>query len=256
MYTMGDIARCSLTNEDKLYKMFGINAELLIDHAWGWEPCTMEAIKSYRPDNNSLSSGQVLHEPYTFKKARVVAQEMAEATALDLLDKDLVTDQVILTVGYDRESLEDPSIDYKGEVARDFYGRLVPKHAHGTENLSRQTSSSGMIVQAVLALFDRLVDPDLLIRRITIDVNHVIPEEDIQQSTAGAFEQMDLFTDYSALEKQRRAEDEKLKKERKANEAMLSIKKRFGKNSVIKGINLEEGATGLDRNRQIGGHRE
>ena len=256
MFTMGDIARCSLENEDLLYKLFGINAELLIDHAWGWEPCTMEAIKSYSPENNSLSSGQVLMEPYTFSKARVVAQEMAEATALDLLDKGLVTDQVILTVGYDRESLSNPDINYKGEVTRDFYGRLVPKHAHGTENLHRYTSSSGMIAKAVLSLFDELVDPALLIRRITIDVNHVIKEQDAPAISAEPYEQLDIFTDYKAREERQLTESAQLEKERKANEAMLAIKKKFGKNALIKGISLEDGATGRQRNKQIGGHHE
>ena len=290
LYTMGDIARCSIGDEDLLYRLFGINAELLIDHAWGWEPCTMEAIKAYRPEFNSLSSGQVLQEPYTFQKARVVTQEMAEAMALDLLDKKLVTDQVVLTVGYDRESLADPAIGYTGEVTTDYYGRSVPKHAHGTENLARLTSSARLITQAAMALYDRHVNPRLLIRRINITVNHVEDETAAgngyapgtahaakESRTAGGdwaadsdqaayadrapspfleeYEQLDFFTDYEAREQQRRAEEEQLEKERKLGEAVLSIKKKYGKNALLKGINYEEGATGRQRNQQVGGHK-
>ena len=264
IFTMGDIARCSLQDEDLLYRLFGINAELLIDHAWGWEPCTMQAIKSYRPENNSFSSGQVLMEPYPFDRARVVAWEMAEASALSLLEKGLVTDQVVLTVNYDRESLSRPGIGYKGEIIRDYYGREVPKHAHGTENLTQHTSSSSLIIQAVLALFDRLVDPRLLIRRLTISVNHVVTESEAKQlkSDAGEYRQLDLFTDFALQEntredarENRKTDPARLEKERRANQALLDIRNRYGKNAMIKGISLEDGATGRDRNRQIGGHK-
>jgi len=257
IYTMGDIARCSIENEELLYRMFGINAELLIDHAWGWEPCTMEAVKSYKPENNSFSSGQVLQEPYTFSKARVAAQEMAENCALNLLSKGLVTDQVVLTVNYDRESMNLPGINYTGDVTLDYYGRPVPKHAHGTGNLHRRTSSTSIITNAVRELFDALVDPRLLIRRITIDVNHVIAESQADNNTSvcGENEQLDFFTDYKALEKKRAEEDARLAKEKKLNEAVLNIKNKYGRNAMLKGINFDEGATGRSRNAQIGGHK-
>ena len=257
IYTMGDIARCSLENEDLLYKLFGINAELLIDHAWGWEPCTMEAVKNYKPENNSFSSGQVLMEPYTFDKARVVAWEMAQASALSLLEKGLMADQVVLTVNYDKESLTRPDIVYKGEVTRDYYGSMVPKHAHGTYNLRTYTSSTRMITEAVLSLFDRLVNPSLLVRRITVDVNHVITEAAAKdrKSAACNYEQLDFFTDYEALDKERQEEEKQMDRERRADEALLEIRKRFGNNSMIKGITLADGATGMERNSQIGGHK-
>ena len=255
MFTMGDIARRSLTDEDRLYDLFGVNAELLIDHAWGWEPCPMAAIKAYKPEVNSFTSGQVLTGPYEADKARVVAHEMAEAAALDLLDKGLVTDQMVLTVGYDITCLTDPVIRrrYKGPVVTDWYGRQVPKHAHGTANLGRQTSSARQITKAVLDLYDRIVDPDLLVRRLTLETNHVVPEGEAASDTA--FEQLDLFTDYAAQEKRKEEERAELDKERKAQEAFLAIKKKYGKNAILKGVNFEEGATGRDRNAQIGGHK-
>ena len=261
LYTMGDIARCSIGkpgqfyNEELLYRLFGIHAELLIDHAWGWEPCTMQEIKAYRPENRSFSSGQVLHCPYPFDKARLVVHEMADAAALDLVDHGLVTDQLVLTVGYDIENLTNPAIRkrYKGAVTTDSYGRSVPKHAHGTANLGQKTSSAKRITDAVLKLFDRIVDPDLLVRRLALTTNHVADEKSVQKPFS--YEQMDLFTDYAAQEKQRKAEAAALEKERRMQEAMLSIKKKFGKNAILKGMNLQEGATAQDRNRQIGGHR-
>ncbi len=254
--TMGQIARLSVRNEELLYKLFGVNAELLIDHAWGWEPCTMDYIKSYKPETNSLSSGQVLHEPYTFKKARVVIKEMADAISMDLLEKGLVTDQLVLTVGYDRTSLEDPTIrsKYFGPVVKDFYGREVPKSAHGTANLDRQTSSTTLIMKAVEEVYDRVVNKDMLIRRLNISTNHVVPESKIKKQEEKMV-QLDLFTDYEALAKQKKEEEEKLAKERRVQEAMLAIKKQFGKNAILKGLNFEDGATAKDRNEQIGGHK-
>lgn len=254
--TMGQIARLSVKNEDVLYKLFGVNAELLIDHAWGWEPCTMDYIKSYRPETNSLSSGQVLHEPYTFKKARVVIKEMADSISMDLLDKGLVTDQLVVTVGYDRTSLENPEIraKYHGPVVKDYYGREVPKSAHGTANLDRLTSSTSLIMTAVENLFDRIVNKDLLVRRLNITTNHVIPESRVKKQD-DKMVQLDIFTDYETLAKQKKEEEERLAKERRVQEALLAIKKQFGKNSILKGLNFEDGATAKDRNEQIGGHK-
>lgn len=261
LFTMGDIARCSLGkaneyyNEDLLYKMFGINAELLIDHAWGWEPCTLAEIKSYKPQTNSLGTGQVLQSPYSFDKARLVVREMTDLLVLDLVDKGLVTDQIVLTVGYDIENLSDPKRRhlYKGPVTTDHYGRRIPKHAHGTANLTRQTSSTHLIIDAVTELYDRIVDPNLLIRRLNVTANHVVEEGLV--SSREDFEQMDLFTDYEALRRQQAEEDAVLEREKKVQQAMLSIKKKYGKNAVLRGMNLEEGATARNRNNQIGGHK-
>ncbi len=261
LFTMGDIARCSIGkpneyyNEDLLYKMFGINAELLIDHAWGWEPCTMAEIKAYKPETNSLSSGQVLHCPYTYEKARLVVREMTDLLVLDLVDKGLVTDQIVLTVGYDIENLNDPKRRslYKGPVTTDHYGRKIPKHAHGTANLGRQTSSTNLILEAVTKLYEQIADPNLLVRRINITVNHIIEESMITKKDT--FEQLDLFTDYEALQQQQAEENAALAREKKVQQAMLSIKKKYGKNAVLRGMNFEEGATAKDRNAQIGGHK-
>ena len=254
--SMGKVARMSVQNEGLLYRLFGVNAELLIDHAWGWEPCTMEAVKAYRPETNSFSSGQVLQEPYTFKKARVVIQEMADAMALDLVSKRLVTDQLVLTVGYDAESLTTPEIraKYQGEIATNHYGKAVPKHAHGSFNFEKPTSSSRLIMEATAELFDRCVNPDLLLRRLNLTTNHVVSEASVAVQDA-APQQLDLFTDYEALEKQRQEEQAKLDKERRMQEAQLKIKQRFGKNAILRGLNFEEGATAKERNEQIGGHR-
>ena len=252
IYTMGDIARQSVRNEELLYRLFGVNAELLIDHAWGWEPCTMEMIKAYKPSTNSLSSGQVLQEPYTVQKARVVVREMAESTALDLLDKRMVTDQMVLTVGYDTASLSNHA-EYNGEITTDFYGRKVPKHAHGTANLDRHTSSARLIADAVMELFDRITDPGLLVRRINLTANNVTDEDTASRNPVPV--QYDLFTDYEAVEKKNAEEKERLDKERKMQTAILKIKKQFGKNAILKGLNFEEGATARDRNGQIGGHK-
>ena len=245
MFTMGDVARCSINNEEILYHMFGVNAELLIDHAWGWEPCTLDLIKAYTPEERSFSSGQVLMEPYTFDKARVIVHEMADAAALGLVEKRMVTDQVVLTINY--ENLDGQKENWDGEVVVGYYGKKVPKPAHGTENISRLTSSGKLIVEAALRIFDRAVDRKLLVRRITIALNHVLPEDQIPKK----YEQMDLFTDYAALEK----EEKELKKERSMQEAILKIKNRYGKNAILKGVNFEEGATGRERNEQVGGHK-
>ena len=260
MYTMGDVARCSvggendLCNEELLYRLFGVNAELLIDHAWGYEPCTMDQIRKYRPESNSVSSGQVLMSPYSFAKAAVVVQEMADAMALDLVGKRMVTDQVTLTIGYDKESLADPEVrrKYRGSVSRDHYGRSIPKHAHGSEKLSSATSSGREITNAVMEIYRRTVDPDLLIRRITISLEHVFPENEAPDTS---YEQMDLFTDYQSLAAKKKEEKKEREKERRVQEAMLSIRERFGGNAVIRGLNLREGATGLERSKQIGGHK-
>lgn len=261
LYTMGDIARCSLGGkddfykEDLLYDLFGVNAELLIDHAWGWEPCTIADIKAYRPESRSVGSGQVLPCPYSFEKARLVVKEMADFLSLELVDKGLMTDQMVLTVGYDRENLADPRTrkNYKGEVTRDRYGRPVPKHAHGTIHLKAQTSSTKQIIDAVLALYDRIVDQNLLVRRLNVTADHVTEEKNTTQKEV--YEQLDLFTDYAALERERQEEKQALEREKKIQRAMLDIKKKYGKNAIVKGMNLEEGATGMNRNRQIGGHK-
>jgi len=254
--TMGQVARQSVLSEELLYKLFGVNAELLIDHAWGWEPCTMEAIKAYRPETNSLSSGQVLQEPYSAEKARVVVQEMAEAVALDLVRKRLTTDQLVLTVSYDAECLTRPDIreKYHGEITINHYGKAVPKHAHGTYSFSTPTSSSRVIMDGATSIFDRCVNPDLLIRRLNLTTNHVVPEVSIMPQQS-AVQQLDLFTDYQALESQKQKEQKRLGKERKLQEAQLRIKQRFGKNAILRGLNFKEGATAKERNKQIGGHK-
>ena len=256
MHTMGDVALYSVQCEGLLYKLFGVNAELLIDHAWGWEPVTMDYIKAYRPETNSLSSGQVLTEPYTFQKARVVVREMADTVALDLVSKRLVTDQLVLTIGYDIESLTNPEIraGYHGDITTDHHGRQVPKHAHGTANLGSHTSSTKQIMKAVTSLYDQIANPNLLIRRLTLSINHVVSEESVRRRTPGPI-QLDLFTDYEALKAQQKAEEEAQARERRMQETLLDIKKKFGKNAILRGLNLEEGATAIERNKQIGGHK-
>ena len=256
MFTMGDVARCSVKNEDLLYQLFGKNAELLIDHAWGWEPCTVEAIKAYRPSTNSLGSGQVLHQPYTAEKAKLVLREMADSLVMDLVEKGLVTDQLVVTIGYDIENLTDPERrkKYRGDVVKDHYGRQIPKHSHGTQNLGRHTSSTKLILDATSELFDRIANQDLLIRRLNIAANHVIDEASAPKPDA-AFEQLDLFTDYAAREAEQKKEEADLERERKMQRAVLTIRRKYGKNAILKGMNLEEGATAKDRNEQIGGHK-
>ena len=261
MYTMGDVARCSIGkpgdfyNEELLYRIFGVNAELLIDHAWGWEPCTIAQIKAYKPVENSLSSGQVLHCPYEFDKAKLIVREMTELLVRDLVKKRLVTDQLVLTVGYDIECLKNPEIKkkYSGPVTVDYYGRSVPKHAHGTTNLSKHMASTKVIVNAVTELFERIVNRDLLVRRMYVVANHVVREDDIKQETV--YEQLDMFTDYAALQKKKEAEEKMIKKEKSLQQAVLNIEQKYGKNAILKGMNLEEGATSIDRNNQVGGHR-
>ena len=261
LYTMGDIARCSIGeewdyyNEELLYKMFGINAELLIDHAWGYEPVTIADIRGYKPETNSIGSGQVLHCPYDFEKTKLIVREMTDALVLDLVEKQLVTDQIVLDIGYDIENLTNPDIrkKYHGEVKADRYGRFVPKHAHGTANLDTKTSSTAKIMDAVLDLYERIVDKNLLVRRVSVTANRVVDEHMVSNETE--FTQMDLFTDYQTLAEKQKAEQARMEKERRLQEVMLSVKKKYGKNAMLKGTNLQEGATMIDRNNQIGGHR-
>ncbi len=252
MLTMGDVARCSVYNEDMLYRLFGINAELLIDHAWGWEPCTIADIKAYKPSTNCLSSGQVLQEPYSFSKARVVVREMADSLALDLVEKKLATNQLVLVIGYDIENLKSGSF-YSGEIKTDFYGREVPKHARGTANIGRHTSSSRLITEAVMKAYDENVDRNLTVRRINITANRVIPETEIK--TEAAPEQLSFFEDFEEKERKRAEEEAALEKEHRMQETIVGLKKKYGKNSILKGMNFKEGATARERNNQIGGHK-
>lgn len=251
LYTMGDVARCSLKNEALLYKLFGINAELLIDHAWGYEPCTIEDVKNYEPSNKSTGAGQVLHYPYPYDKARIIVQEMTDLLVLDLVDKGLVTDQIVLTVGYDISNLTDEDIRsaYKGEVKTDYYGRQVPKHAHGTATLTEKTSSTTQIMEAVMTLFDDIVHPKLMVRRVNIVAGRIEDERTAREKAT--FGQLSLFTDYEAKAK----EEAQREKEKKLQHAILDIKKKYGKNAILKGMNLKDGATTKDRNNQIGGHK-
>ena len=295
LYTMGDIARCSIGkwndyfNEELLYKMFGINAELLIDHAWGYEPVTIADIKSYKPENNSISAGQVLQCPYTFEKTKIIIREMAEMLSLDLVDKGLLTNQIVLTIGYDTENINDTKIrnSYRGELTTDRYGRIIPKNAHGTGNIGRMTSSTKLITDCAMQLYEKIIDKKLMIRRIYVVANHVVPEipkSIVHAPFAGVqnkkttvntsvnhlynesgienanyteyeYEQIDLFTNYDELEKKREIERKELEREKQLQHAMLDIKKKFGKNAVLKGTSLEEGATAIQRNQQIGGHK-
>ena len=244
MFTMGDVARCSLSNQALLYKLFGVNAELLIDHAWGYEPCKIEDIKSYRPSANSISSGQVLTEPYPYEKARLIVKEMSDALALDLTGKGLVTRQFTLTVDYDKENC---CGDFSGEFSADRYGRAVPAHSHGTVNLERETASSRLISSAVVGLFDRICDRKMTVRRITICACSVVSEKQKRED----FEQLSLFTDYEKTER----ENAVLEREKSVQKAMLRVKEKYGKNAVFRGMSLEEGATARSRNSQIGGHK-
>lgn len=244
MFTMGDVARCSLSNQSLLYKLFGVNAELLIDHAWGYEPCKIEDIKSYRPSANSISSGQVLTEPYPYEKARLIVREMSDALALDLTGKGLVTRQFTLTVDYDKENC---CGDFLGEFSADRYGRAVPAHSHGTVNLERETASSRLISGAVVGLFDGICDRKMTVRRITICACSVVSEKQKRED----FEQLSLFTDYEKTER----ENAVLEREKSVQKAVLRVKEKYGKNAVFRGMSLEEGATARSRNSQIGGHR-
>lgn len=261
LYTMGDVARCSIGNsqdfynEDLLYKLFGVNAQLLIDHAWGWEPCTIAQIKAYKPENNSISSGQVLQCPYDATKGKLIVREMTDLLVLELVDQEVVTDQMVLTIGYDIENLTDPKRRkaYKGPVTTDHYGRSVPKHAHGTANLNSPTSSTKLIMAAVMELYDRIINPNLLIRRVTIAANHVIPEAEVPKKET--FTQLSLFNDYDTDKQTKESEAAELDREKRMQKAVLAIQKKYGKNAILKGNNLEEGATTMERNGQIGGHK-
>lgn len=255
MYTMGDIAEKSLTKvgEDKLYRLFGVNAELLIDHAWGWEPCEIKHIREYKPENKSIGSGQVLHCPYDYEKAKLIVKEMVELLVLDLVEKKFVTDQIVLTIGYDIENLKDNANEYKGEITTDMYGRKIPKHAHGTANIGRHTSSTILVMEKVMELYDRIVDPKLLVRRVNISANHIVHEDNVTKKQS--YEQLDLFTDYEQVQKDKEKEEKNLIKERAIQETTIKLRNRFGKNAILKGMNLQEGATTKDRNSQIGGHK-
>ena len=268
MYTMGDVARCSLggerdfLNEDLLYKLFGVNAELLIDHAWGWEPCTIKDVKDYRPSTNSMNSGQVLQKPYPYEKAKLIVKEMADQMALDLVKKGLVCDQVGLTINYDIDNLLDEGIleKYDGEITIDYYGRAVPKHAHGVYNFDRPTSSGKLIMEGLLDIFERTINPVLLVRRVTLTANNIKP---VDQAETNEPQQMDLFGNISIaedgsteLDMNKEDRSRELEEEEKIQKTLLEIKKKFGKNAVVKAMNLEKDATAMDRNRQIGGHKE
>ena len=256
LYTMGDIARCSLGsekdyyNEELLYKLFGVNAELLIDHAWGYEPCTIKDIKKYKPRDKSIGSGQVLHEPYTYDKARLIVKEMVDMLTLDLVDKNLVTDQVVLTIGYDIKNINH---SYTGETKIDMYGRKIPKHSHGTANMKFPTSSTKLITEKVLELYDRIVNKKLFIRRLNISANHLVDSQSVKNKEF--YDQMDIFS-YSKYDAESfKKEKEKLEEEHQLQIAINKIKKKYGKNSVLKAMDLEDGATTQDRNKQIGGHK-
>ena len=251
IYTMGDVARTSINNEELLYKLFGINAELLIDHAWGYEPCTIESIKSYKPITNSLSSGQVLHCPYNYEDTRLIVKEMTELLCLDLVKKELVTSKLVLTIGYDVENLSDPEIkkSYLGEITLDRYGRKVPKHAHGTINIDHKTSSCKTITNAVMELYERIINKKLLVRRINLTAEDTVNEEDYKN--AKKFEQIDFFGEYTKKEVQRQEEET----EKSLQKTVLDIKSKYGKNAVFKGMNLEKAGTTIERNNQIGGHK-
>lgn len=252
IYTMGEIAEISLqkNGEDMFYKLFGVNAELLIDHAWGWEPCTIADIKAYKPQSHSLSTGQVLTVPYNWEKARLIVCEMADLLALDMVEKGVVTDQLTLTIGYDVENITNSAIyeNYHGEITVDGYGRKIPKHAHGTHNFRDFNASSRLIVAGACEIFDKTTDKKLLIRRINICANHITPEGEVKEKD---FEQIDMFTDYEALERERK----EVEREKNVQKAMVEIKKKYGKNAILRGMNFEEGATAIERNSQIGGHK-
>lgn len=252
MFTMGDVARMSEKNEELLYKLFGINAELLIDHAWGYEPCTIESVKSYKPVTNSISSGQVLHCPYDYEKTKLIVKEMTELLTLDLVRKKLITSKLVLTIGYDVDNLTNPEISksYEGKITLDHYGRKIPKNAHGTINVDHKTSSTKIITDAVMELYERIIDKRLLVRRVNITAEDVVNEDDY--NNIKDFEQLNLFIDYNKKEKELKKE----KLERELQKAVLNIKSKYGKNSIIKGMNLQEGGTTIERNGQVGGHKE
>ncbi len=251
MYTMGDVAKMSVKNEELLYKLFGVNAELLIDHAWGWENVTIESIKAYRPATNSICSGQVLHCPYNYENTKLIIKEMTELLALDLVEKGLVTNQIVLEIGYDVDNLKNQAISsqYNGEITTDKYGRKVPKHAHGTINIDHQTSSSKVLTEHIIKLYEQIINKQLLVRRINITVNNVVNENMVKNSN---YEQINLFIDYKEVSKKR----EKEEAEKEIQKAMINIKSKYGKNAIIKGMNLQKEGTTIERNGQIGGHKE
>ena len=251
IYTMGDVAKTSIYNEELLYKLFGVNAELLIDHSWGWECVTIDSIKAYKPTTNSICSGQVLHCPYNYENTRLIVKEMTELLSLDLVKKNLVTNQIVLEIGYDIDNLTDPEIKgkYNGEVTTDRYGRKVPKHAHGTINIDHKTSSTKIIMEATLNLYERIINKDLLVRRLNITANNVT---NIANEKEKSYEQIDLFTNYEEVNKNRKKEADELR----IQKAMIDIKQKYGKNAIVKGMNLQKEGTTIERNGQIGGHRE
>jgi len=256
LYTMGDIARCSINNEELLYKLFGVNAELLIDHAWGWEPCTIEDIKKYKPQRNSIGSGQVLHCAYGYQKTKLIVKEMADSLSLDLVKKHLTTNQLVLTLGYDIENLtnDEISYNYDGPIVKDFYGRSVPKPAHGTINIDHYTSSSKTIIENITKLYDKIINRNLLVKRITIVANNLIDEKQAKEQKN--YQQIDLFTNYQEIEEKRKQEKINEQVENKLQHTLLDIKNKYGKNAIVKGMDLQDGATTIDRNKQIGGHHE
>ena len=254
LYTMGDIAKCSLggilekKNEDILYKEFGINAEILIDHAWGWEPCTIKDIKNYKPKINSISTGQVLSCPYNYEKTKLIVKEMTDNLVLELVEKNLVTNQIILTMNYDANNLKK---DYFGEIKEDYYGKIVPKEAHGTITLEKSTSSTKIILGKVIELYEKIINKKLSVKRITIAFGNVTNENNIKEKKN--YEQLNLFT--TKKEEVKKDNKEELAKEKKIQMTILNIKKKYGKNSILKGMNFENGATAKERNNQIGGHK-
>ena len=250
MYTMGDVARCSLENEDLLYKIFGVNAELLIDHAWGYESTLMKDVKEYKPESNSISSGQVLHEPYNYEKTKLIIKEMADLLALDLTKKNLETNKIVITIGYDIINLTDEKIrkNYVGEITLDRYGRAVPKHSHGTINLGLFTSSEKIIRENAVTLFERIANKDLYVRRLNITADNV---KDIREENKNNFEQINLFEENAEKEN-----IEKIQKEKRLQSTMVNLKNKYGKNAILKGMNFEKGGTTIERNSEIGGHHE
>ncbi len=255
MYTMGDVARMSINNEDLLFKLFGVNAEFLIDHAWGYEPCTIEQAKSYKPTSNSISSGQVLHCPYDYKKTKLIVKEMVDNLVLDLVEKKLKASQFVLTIGYDIDNLTNPKISklYNGEITTDMYGRKIPKHAHGTINIDHKTSSTTIIMNEVLKLYDRITNPILLVRRINLVASNVVSEDKVENKPQR--QQLDLFTNYQEQDELNKKQIEREKEDAKIQKTILELKRRYGKNAILKGMNLEEGATAIERNREVGGHK-
>lgn len=255
MYTMGDIARMSINNEDLLFKLFGVNAEFLIDHAWGYEPCTIEQAKSYKPVSNSISSGQVLHCPYDYKKTKLIVKEMVDNLVLDLVEKKLKASQFVLTIGYDIDNLTNPKISklYTGEITTDMYGRKIPKHAHGTVNIDHKTSSTTIIMNEVLKLYDRITNPILLVRRINLVASNVVNEDKVENKPQ--MQQLDLFMNYQEQDERNKKQVKLEKSDAKIQKTILELKRRYGKNAILKGMNLEEGATAIKRNHEVGGHK-